>query len=121
LCECWRRPSESGRVDFDAISAFGPDDPELELKERNDGKDLVFNLPLRDHMEDNGTRRRQADGSPVIGKKKALRRSLRIKQATIVACFCCPLPGGNPSALMQLVADNRVAIARKAAMEKDRT
>jgi len=121
LCECWRRLGETGRADFDAISAIGRDDPELELQDRNDGKDLVFNLALRVHMEDSGTRRRQADCSPVIGKKKALRRSLRIKQAIIVACFCCSLTGGNPCAVMQLVADDCVAVARKAAMEKDPT
>jgi len=120
LCECWRRLGDTGRADFDAISAIGRDDPELELQERDDGKNLVFELPLRDQVEDNGARRRQADGSPVIGKKEALRPSLRIKQATIVACFCGSLTGGENSAVMQLVADNRVAIARKAAMDKDR-
>jgi len=117
LCECWRRLRNTGRADLDAISAIGRDDPELELQERYDGKDLVHNLPLRDQMEDNGARRRQADGSPVTGKKEALRRSLRIKQATVVACFCGSLTGGKPSAVMQLVADNRIAISRKAAME----
>ena len=80
----------------------------------------MFETTLRDQVEDNGSRSRQADGSPVIGKKEALRRSLRIKQATIAARFCGSLTGGKLSALMQLVADNRVAIARKAAVDKDR-
>jgi len=121
LCECWRRLRDTGRADFEAISAVRRDDPELELHERDDGKNVVFEFPLRARLEDNGARSRQADGSPILGKKEALRRSLRIKQATIVAFLCGSLTGGKPSAVMQLVADKRVAIARKAAMDKDRS
>jgi len=45
------------------------DDAKLKLDDHEDGQELFITLPLHDLVDENGHRRRNEDGFPVLGKK----------------------------------------------------
>jgi len=118
VCQCWKRLGRTGPADFATIANLARDDAELKLDDHEDGQELFITLPLHDVVDENGQRRRNDDGSPVLGKKEALRRGLRQRQKVVVACFCGKLTGVAESPIIQLLARRRVSKARADALTK---
>jgi len=120
VCTCWKRLGRTGPADFATIRELARDDAELSIDEHHDGQELNITLPLHHLVDENGGRRRHDDGSPVLGKKEALRRGLRQRQKEVVACFCGKLTGVAESPVVKLVAQRRISKARADALSKER-
>jgi len=120
VCTCWKRLGRTGPADFATIRELARDDAKLSMDEHHDGQELNITLPLHHLVDENGERRRHNDGSPVLGKKEALRRGLRQRQKEVVACFRGKLTGVAESPVVKLVAQRRISKARADALSKER-
>jgi len=114
VCKCWRALGSTGPEDYNAVRDLAKDDDQFQLDERRGGDELIITMPLQDRAQENGERRLNSCGQPVLGKKEALRRSLRVRQRVISACFCGALTNKPRSAVMDLVPRMRAVRARAA-------
>lgn len=120
VCSCWKTLGTRGPADFAAIKTIGKQDPLLEVEERAGGNELYVTLPLHERVDANKAPRVDASGNVRAGKKEALRRGLRRRQAVINACFCARLTGTPPSALMGVARGRQNAARARAAASRTR-
>lgn len=88
VCACWKTLGVLGSEDFAALATIVEESAELSVEHRAGGRELVFTLPLSDHVDANKQKRLDAHGKPLTGKKEALRRGLRRRNDVIRACIC---------------------------------
>lgn len=115
VCSCWRTLGARSRADFDALKSIAEKEPQLEVESRGDGAELFFTLPLHEQVDKNAAQQLDAAGNAIKGKKEALRRGLRRRQATILARFCGRLTGQPPSGAMAVLRARQDAARARAA------
>lgn len=96
VCNCWSTLGPDGPADYAALRSIATDEACLAVRSDDSSDSLLVELPLHDRVDDNGERRRDASGRPVLGKKEAVRRGLRRAQHTITACICGKLSRKSP-------------------------
>lgn len=118
VCSCWKTLGVLGSDDFAALATIGEESSELSVEHRADGEELVFTLPLHDHVDENKAKRLDPRGKPLTGKKEALRRGLRRRQGVIRACICGRLTGQQRSQVTDLARKRQVAARLRVAQDK---
>lgn len=115
VCACFKSLGGRGPDDFQALQNIAAEDEHLSVEERNDGAELMFTLPLHNVVDANKARRVDSTGTVLSGKKEALRRGLRKRQAVVNVCFCGRMTGQSPSRVMALARARQASAKTKAA------